>query len=281
MKLTLTQNIYRKIILCIGTILGFSTSIVAQYGAPMAHFKFIGYVKTKECELPIPNIKVQSSDYEYVYTDSTGKFELDLYREYYGSSIDNLKIKAEDIDSLQNLGEFLTLEKEFVFRRTNSGSRYPIIENQIDNTILLDSKGISPCPVKITEDSLYPDTNTFEPDKDTVAVNENNSFVTNDTLDFTDKTVKNELAVTDEKEFLVVYPNPSDGHYTIKLFLTVPSRIIMDAYDTDLRIIIAEDLGICEGIYEKQIDLSMFAKGSYMLAIHTETKTYISKLIRN
>ena len=121
---TTGNNIYRKTILLIGALFGFSTAIVAQYGAPMAHYKITGTIKSKDCEVPIPKMQIKYSEnkessynyYPTAVTDSSGKFEFYFYEEY-GVPVDNKKILviAEDVDGKENQGDFLLLEQSDSF----------------------------------------------------------------------------------------------------------------------------------------------------------------------
>jgi putative lipoprotein (rSAM/lipoprotein system) len=287
------KNILKKIILLAGAIMGFSTSVVAQYGAPEAHYRITGFIKSKDCNVPIPKIKVrfseneQSDYYSYpVYTDSTGKFELDFY-EYYGINVDkkNLKIIAEDEDGQQNYGNFLALEKWFILNRKPGGSRYDAEFENID--IVLDYKGKSPCKIELPIDtiplsnpsrqinSLPADSFKLNTDlKDTLACRPNES---NDTL----KNIgRGEPPVAPNQDLLIIYPNPSKGHYNIKITLEKPDLVSLEVFDSNSKLILFETWGTIEGMIEKSINLEFNAPGIYYLILKTGNNFYTKELIK-
>jgi putative lipoprotein (rSAM/lipoprotein system) len=284
------KNIFKKIILLAGAIMGFSTSVVAQYGAPEAHYRITGFIKSKDSNIPIPNIKVrfseneQSNYYSYpIYTDSTGKFDIDFY-EYYGISVDKKKLKiiAEDEDGQQNFGDFLALEKWFILNRKSGGSKY---DTEFENiNIVMDYKGKAPCKTELPKDT-FP---IIIPSAQNIVINVDSAesapdpanaelYKNNDTIKIAGY---GEPPISQPKDFLVVYPNPSNGLFNIKIFVEKVTNIAVEIYDANSKLIMSESWGICEGPLQKQLSLERIAPGTYYMKIKIGNNFYIEKLIK-
>lgn len=285
------KNILKKVILLMGAIMGFSTSVVAQYGAPEAHYRITGFIKSKDCNVPIPKIKIRFSENEQsnyysnpVYTDSTGKFELDFY-EYYGINIDKKKLKiiAEDEDGQQNYGDFLALEKWFILKQKPGSTRYSAEFENIN--IVLDYKGKSPCKTELPKDT-FPET---EPPIQNIGINFDSSKSAPDPanaeLHKKNDTIKiagyGEPPIAYAKDFLVVYPNPSIGLFNIKIFIEKATNVSFDIYDANSKLILSESWGKCEGFVEKQISLESKAPGTYYMVLKVGNNLYTKELVKH
>ncbi|MBN2891442.1 MAG: radical SAM-associated putative lipoprotein [Bacteroidales bacterium] len=62
------------ILLTVGMIVGFTTKIIAQYGAPVVDFFMKGKVYSKATQQPIPNISIMQGYGGEVKTDKNGEF---------------------------------------------------------------------------------------------------------------------------------------------------------------------------------------------------------------
>jgi putative lipoprotein (rSAM/lipoprotein system) len=292
-KITPLKNIYKKTILLLGALLGFSTAIVAQYGAPMAQYKITGTVKSKDCNVPIPKIKVSLYNNTYQpnydpYTDSLGRFELYYADDYY---IDKVKliIEAEDEDGEANCGDFLTYEKVILIQQSNKGKKYNYSnDNESDEIIIeMEYKGKSPCKTELTEDTVplqkppiqklcvLSDSNMVKPTgTDTSLYWENGN---NDSLNGDGRSEPPDIQNPD---MLVVYPNPSKGQYSIKLSLENADIVSMAIYDSNSKLIISESWGRCEGTLQKQFSLEGKAPGTYFLIINAGNDQFTRKLVK-
>lgn len=285
---------YRKFIILLGSFLGFTTSIVAQYGAPMAHYRISGVVKSKDCNVPIPHIKVSlnnnnnyyNSNYE-PFTDSLGKFELGFYADY-GEDLNKLKmlIEAEDVDGEKNYGNFMAYEKVILIKQNKeSGGRYPYKNDDI--IIEMDYKGKSPCKPKVREDT------TPNPDpplhklallSDTIdlinSIPDSLSSLLSENNDSLNSNGRNEPPDNSDPDIYVIYPNPSKGQFTVELMLKKATKVSMNVYDSGSKLIISESWGNCEGLLQKPINLEGKAPGTYYLIINTGVKKYTGKLVK-
>lgn len=83
------------------TILGFGASCdigSAEYGVPSATFRVKGIVQSEVSSEAIPNIRV-AMDYDTVYTDESGNFEIESTR---FPNNQTLLVEFKDIDGIVN-----------------------------------------------------------------------------------------------------------------------------------------------------------------------------------
>lgn len=78
----------------IGFLVGFSTKIIAQYGAPMITFFLKGKVFAKNTNKPIPQVYIAQYFGDEVYTDENGAFVLPVYTDW--GATDNLYFEDKD-----------------------------------------------------------------------------------------------------------------------------------------------------------------------------------------
>ncbi len=88
----------------IGLLVGFTSKVIAQYGAPPTLFKIKGKV-VSECNIPIPNIQVEIKNLNLnslvkSKTDSLGNYNLS-YRSF-SEFIDTYILETTDIDGTLN-----------------------------------------------------------------------------------------------------------------------------------------------------------------------------------
>ncbi len=98
----------------LGLVIGFSSKVIAQYGAPPA-FRFNGKITSAECNLPIKNIQLTftnslNQDTIKLYTSEKGEFHFRTYD--YKSEVPRIfTIIAKDTDGVASGGLFA--EKTF------------------------------------------------------------------------------------------------------------------------------------------------------------------------
>lgn len=287
------KNILKKGILLLGAIFGFSTAIVAQYGAPMAHYKVTGTIKSKDCNIPIPNLKVkfsendQSEYYSYpVLTDTSGKFEINFYEDY-SVSPDNKKIKiiAEDLDGIQNKGDFIMLEEWLILKQKKDASRYN--REYADLELYMDYKNNSPCKQELISDTI--------PDKELPfqklcklsdsIINRPPQFPLSpyelkEEQDSLNSSKREEPTNMIPKDYLIVYPNPTQGVFTIKFTSSTATNIILEIYDANSKIVLTEIWKNSDGTIEKPVNLENLAPGTYYIVLKTETGSFVRQLLK-
>ena len=92
-----------------------SCDSACEYGTPHADYEIKGTILVKDTKEPIKNIRVihqyKLAWGDTIYSDEAGKYEFN-YQNYL---FDIQKLKFEDIDGVENGGEFETKEIEITF----------------------------------------------------------------------------------------------------------------------------------------------------------------------
>ena len=90
------------------------------------------------------------------------------------------------------------------------------------------------------------------------------------------------VAVIDinETDAVNVFPNPGNGLINVELSLNAADVKLMVTSIAGQQLL-QKDLGTGSGSINEQLDLTQFAKGSYLLQVQTEGNTYFTKLILN
>ena len=102
-------KLWDKIIVVLLGVLGVFSSCktVSEYGTPYGEYEIKGVITDKETSKPIQNIQVvrlRTSEYgDTLYTETEGKYS------FYNMESD-FHLKFEDIDSVENGGDFKTKE---------------------------------------------------------------------------------------------------------------------------------------------------------------------------
>jgi uncharacterized repeat protein (TIGR01451 family) len=77
-----------------------------------------------------------------------------------------------------------------------------------------------------------------------------------------------------------LYPNPATGHATLKLQGTVDGNVLVQVLDQQGRLITTKQFGVqLTGEFKTPLDLGNLSKGSYVLRILINDKTYLHKLV--
>lgn len=104
----------------LGLVIGFSAKVIAQYGAPPA-IRFRGVISSKECNLPLKNIKLNFSNpknnhIETTYTNEKGEFRISMYDDY-SDELRAFSIEVSDTDGVASGGYFATSTFELNAKR--------------------------------------------------------------------------------------------------------------------------------------------------------------------
>lgn len=80
-------------------------------------------------------------------------------------------------------------------------------------------------------------------------------------------------------DYLKVGPNPSNGMFSFSFELASQGRTDIRVLDTNGNLVYEEELGDFSGRYDKEFDISNFAKGIYYLQINQEGKAFTKKIV--
>lgn len=111
---------FKKALMAILSLLGFSFLVTSCYGAPTADYTFKGKVSDEDGK-PIPGIKVSIGSKVYgeqATTGSDGGFEA-AYRDFFPS--DGVMFYYEDVDGPDNGGEFRSDSTKVELIQTKKG----------------------------------------------------------------------------------------------------------------------------------------------------------------
>lgn len=84
----------------------------------------------------------------------------------------------------------------------------------------------------------------------------------------------------DKTDAIDVFPNPGNGRFNIELNLNA-TNVQLNVTSIAGKQLLQKDLGALSGQFNEQLDLTNFAKGTYLLQVQTEENTYFTKLILN
>jgi hypothetical protein len=79
--------------------------------------------------------------------------------------------------------------------------------------------------------------------------------------------------------FFTVYPNPSEGNFTISFNITVKATYKLELKNTLGQLVYSETLTDFSGSYLKPIDVSNFGKGIYVITLSNPNNENVKKAV--
>ena len=240
----------------IGFFIGFTSKVLAQYGAWVASYKYMGNVNSEICNEPLKGIKVTLENKNHIvlnetFTNESGNFNFSTASEDYD---EKLFLKFTDVDGSKNNGEFLSHTETVLPTRNRKvdvslaySGQIPCLEaavvekDTVKNTI---SNTTSPLKV---------DLNIIEPPKQTPII-------------------------PDPIDNVLIYPNPNSGNFTILYTLFEKGNVTLTVYSSSGQLVYSENFISESGVQTRQLSIPDVAAGNYLLSISTLQKV-ISKNI--
>jgi len=248
----------------LGLILGFTSKVLAQYGAWVASYKYMGNVKSDICQNAVPGLKVtleneNQQPISETFTNDSGRFNIRYYSDYDAS--EKIYLKITDVDGVQN------------------GTFYPFTQ-ELNNSYLDDIQiklshiGKAPC-----EEIIEPDTSSSLSDNNIADIEPQ----TSDSLIIGNEdpgaVLSNNMPIIPEPIFdIFVYPNPSTGYFTISFTLTQDTDISVALYNSTAQLVFAESFTAGCGIQTRSFNTPHLASGNYILTFRTKA-SFITKNI--
>lgn len=252
----------------IGFLLGFTSKVLAQYGAWVASYKYMGQVKSEICNEPLKGIKVKLEDenknvFSEVYTNETGQYNIRYYADY---AVEKLFLTLTDEDGSENKGEFMPLSKA--------------VERNVYKTdeIIMKYKGKVPC-IKETElQNEMPVISDSIPAIVSPVINE--AVIIQTTVDSAGiQNAKQTPLIPEPIENIIIYPNPNTGKFAISYTLHKKNYISLTVYSDNGQLIYTENFLSESGEHTKPIEMPLLAAGKYILTIKTNEKVYTRNII--
>ncbi|MCF8296970.1 MAG: radical SAM-associated putative lipoprotein [Saprospiraceae bacterium] len=272
MKAKSTRKKYLRflnfILATVGILLGFSNSVVAQYGAPINFYRINGNVKSLECEYAIPSIKLlleceeaKNSNYYKpmeTTTDSLGNFTF-VVSEYFLRN--KLKIIAEDVDGKEN-GEYFDAQKKVDPNpRTIAENRNWTNYYDIPVDIKMKSRGIPPCEEEQQDTLIIP------PEEQFAKIDIPNSI----------ENIVDALSSSD----IIVYPNPNKGRFAVRFTVGSSTNVEFRLYDSSGKLILNKKIENVENTVEKNFNIEQMPVGVYFLNIIINGALHTKKIVVN
>lgn len=243
-----TIRILRNIFGLLTLLIGVTSKVLAQYGAPINYFKINGNIKSEICQENLPNIaiKVEDPTNNYAYeqiSDENGNFSI-FGETDWGNK--KLKISYKDIDGDENHGSHIA--GEFI---------YEISRNNVLN-IQMQHSGTPPC---MQEDTTY-----------------YNQLVSEEIENSKCPSKEERNPVEKESHYFdaILYPNPNFGCFYLRFNLEFRAQITMNIFSANGKLIKSETFPMEASNQEKKIDIQGLPSGNYILSLNDGRKT-ISK----
>lgn len=238
----------------IGMFLGFTSEVLAQYGAPVYFFTVKGNVKDIECRNPVKNAKVKlvnrqtNTEYE-ARTDSLGNFTFIEESDFYSPEY---LLKIEDADGKAN-GQFKTFESKAPLT-SQRGYRFNEAKDTIPPDIYLvefvsGSNCVNTIDTLKEEPQEEPDPTNIIEEQDSTAILKENPGITPEA----------------EEPFTAVnlFPNPNSGKFAVEFVATGSGNTIISIFDANGSLLHYSEMNIEAGANHIDLNMAMPAPGNY------------------
>jgi putative lipoprotein (rSAM/lipoprotein system) len=265
----------------IGFILGFTSKVLAQYGAWVASYKYMGNVSSEICNEPLNGIKVTLEDKNEIvldetYTNEAGVFNISARSEGYD---ERLFLNFADVDGTKNNGEFLA----------HTETVLPSRNRNVD--ITLSYNGKIPClePLVAVEEKKTSVTPALDADQTVVQLPKQIPLIQQDTSSnilvlpnnnaIAIKPPKQTPLIPDPIDSVLIYPNPNAGCFTISYTLLEKGKITLKVYSSLGQLVYTENFISESGVQSRQLTMPGVAAGNYMLTISNKQKVVSKNII--
>ncbi len=208
----------------IGFMFGFTSKVLAQYGAPVMHFKLLGQVRSAECEQPVGGIEVTlvndvSGEVTKVRTDANGNFNFRIIEYYWENAF---TMNLADLDGPENNGTFVSKSVHFTLNDKTKGVSANYWNNDkqvVPWPIIMEYEGANPCaPVAKTQP--VPEIQCLVPREESIQEEQPEAQPDPKVIPPIPEIIQN----------AILYPNPSDVRFGIEFTLTESCEITVSLF---------------------------------------------------
>lgn len=82
----------------------------------------------------------------------------------------------------------------------------------------------------------------------------------------------------DSEMDLIIFPNPSDGNFTLSWISTIGEEVRINVYNSLGQVVFSKNMSVTPGFSEQIINIQNQANGLYLISVSSETRTLTSKL---
>jgi hypothetical protein len=267
--LTMKLNtLFLRFLSFIAFTLAITAKVLAQYGAPVMRFTFIGEIKSVECEEVIEGVEVTlinnaTGQISKTKSSTDGKFSFILSDYFYDTEY---VVLLADIDGNDGRGEFVSQEVRVQIPNDLNKLYNKSDENKLTHMdFRMDYKGKNPCGIvespkylpKEEKESSFPDDI--------------------DSLHAGPPTVPEESIVENSA---LLFPNPGDGGYWVRFTVEQSEKVNLAVFDINGNIVLNLYKLCVQGENIIDFNISVFPAGSYKAVLSTSTRTEHFKLIK-
>jgi len=263
-------RLFAKVLSLLGFLIGFTSEVLAQYGAPTYFFTVKGTVKDIECQNPVKNARVKLVDRNgnatlEAVTDQDGNFT--ILHESYGY-YPNYNLRIEDMDGKEN-GVFKTAEGDVDARKwRNTWNNKP--DTIPADIYLIEYISGSPCKNDPVVEEPEP---AKEPEPEPELIPQDSAVLPQE------EPVIPPVVADEYFTNINLFPNPNSGHFAVEF-------TAMDQAATDVYIFTSGGALIFnmsqyaqKGANHFDLQLDGLAPGTYYIRLHCfqndVTKTFV------
>lgn len=259
-----------RILALLGAMLGFTSEVLAQYGAPTYFFTVKGSVKDIECDRPVKNATVKLIDRNSLetitaVTDQDGNFT--ILQESYGRMPD-YKVRIEDGDGKEN-GLFKTAEGDIDARKWRS-SRYNKVDTLAPDIYLVEYISGSSCKDEQVIEDPEP---AKEPEPEPEIVLQDSAVLPQE------DPIISPSVTQDFYTHVNLFPNPNSGQFAVEFTALEQAATDVYIYSSDGSLIYQMSEYAQKGANRFNLELSGLVSGTYYIRLHSfgndVTKTFV------
>lgn len=272
-----------KIFSSVFVFLGFTSSVVAQYGAPVAYYSINGQVRSAKTNEVLKDVNIQiNRDSKYdnsqqlIKTDSNGNFGVFMRVQYFDNLKWKLEIADQEIGGRNYTGKDTLIEVgrlHYWERDTNQFTLY-LDEEELEKEKGKRWKKVGPYDVFRKEELI--NTEIIKEENHLTSSKQPKSIAIKALSQISEVELPDELENSDWQWKL--FPNPSRDVFYISADFQKPTTASIWIYTMKGELCYSETFN-AKGMETKQLNVNFLSKGTYLVLLKTEDKSSVKELI--